>query len=335
MKKKLKFAVLCALLSLSASAVAAGDPFGALLGGIGSIAKTIVQPQVPAGVETLPEEQAQAAPAPVNTSESNIERVIDIVADGGLNNCDRSALDEADVSTRRQLDAGDGQKAAFEALYSAQSLAACRIFAKKFPGSRTSRMYGLPPVPLQTWAGVVGRMLTMSLTLDQKLGSGLQDGVHKKRIEHARTLLTYASSRGEPNAAGDLRQLEKVTVSNQPAGVSSQAALTGSVEQIVAAYKKNSFGFDQKYLNKTIIVSGPVRTISGVPGRSVRISMLGTPGKDPDLIGWDDSVACVITSKGGMDKAADVGQGDRIKMRGVYRQHNDSPQVVLADCEIL
>jgi len=342
---KLKVAslgILFAVANLPGAAVAAGDPFGALIGGLSGIAKNLAQPQsqAPAGVDTIPAEQAQAAPAPVNTSESNIGRVIDIVGGGGVNECGPGDLDEPDVGTRRQLDAGDGQKAAFEALYSAQKLAACRINAKKgFPKrshliTRQQRQE-IQDVPLQKWASVIGRMLTMSLTLDQKLGSSLQDSIHKKRIEHARTLLTYASSHGEPNAMGDLKQLENVAFASQPAAVSSQAVLTGSVEQVVAAYKKNRFGFDQKYLDKTIIVTGSIKTISGTPGRQVRISMLGTPGKDPDLIGWDDLVACVITSKSGMDKASELGVGDRIKMRGVYRRHNDSPQVILSSCDIL
>lgn len=333
---KLKVAslgILFAIANLPGAAVAAGDTFGSLLSGIGNIAKTIVQPQAPAGVDTIPTEQA--APAAVNTSDANVERVIDIVANGGLglgSLCRATDLNEADADVRRNLDAGDAQNAALAALFKAQSLAGCRNHANKFPTISERR---LVEVPLHTWAGVIGRMLTMSLTLDQKLGSGLQDSIHKKRIEHTRTLLTYASSHGEPSAMGDLKQLEKVAFANQSAGVSSQSALTGSVEQVVAAFNKNSFGFDQKYLNKTIIVSGPIRTISGTPGRQVRISMLGTPGKDPDLIGWSDSVACIITSKAGMDKAVELGKGDRIKVRGVYRQHNDSPQVVLASCEVL
>lgn len=317
---KLFFTVL-SISIFSSSAMAASDtPLADLFGGF---------------VKSLSNQSGtgqSASPAATGTTNTQIEHILAMYSNstfGSSHACAKS-IKKAVHDTNSALELGDLSKALGQSKISLGMIGGCYAEGKEYP-----RLVGETiNYPLSTWANLIGGQLAIGLSLEAKMGDRLQDSVHKKNIENTKVLLSFANAQNENGAAEMLAELNKAVGSAQDPTASTQSALIGTVESIVSQYSKNSFGFDQKYVGKTITVTGQIDHILGSTDH-VSIDMIGTPGKDKNQIGEEDKVSFNITDPAQMSKVSSLEVGKRVKIRGVYQKQPYSSQVSLVSCEIL
>jgi hypothetical protein len=147
----------------------------------------------------------------------------------------------------------------------------------------------------------------------------------------------YAKSNGAPDAESALNVLQETL--GKEAKAENTSSLTGSAESIVENFNSNKFGFEQKYLGKTIQVHGTILTIEG-SGQYANVRILGNKKLSRDELGFQHEISCIITSPKSMSRASDLAAGRNVTVRGVFDhdQHFNmmaGAQVNLSGCEIL
>lgn len=266
-----------------------------------------------------------------NSSESQIGQILETYSSSLVQSygCDLS-IKNAVRDTDNALKSGNLSKALMQSKVSAGIIGGCFVLSKRNPNITKE----INDYPLSTWAILLGNQLAIGLSLESKMGVKFTDEAHKTSIENARSLLKFASSKNETGAVEILTVLNKAVDSTLDPAASTQSALEGSVESIVSQYDANRFSFDQKFVDKTITVTGKIRNISG-DSKKVYIDMLGTPGKNIDNVRLMDSIYFSITDPTQIQKAANLVVGKTSTIRGVYKKEPYSSGINLVGCEIL
>lgn len=162
--------------------------------------------------------------------------------------------------------------------------------------------------------------------------------MEQKTVARAKALLQYAEAKGSPNAAATLKVLSDLfDVKKAKASVS--ADLSGSAVSLVEKFTSNQFGFEQKYLGKTIETYGSVLTISGSK-KYASVAILGNAKLSMDDLGFQHRIECIVTSPESMSKARDLQKGKKVRVRGVFDHDTRfnmmaESQINLSGCEIL
>jgi hypothetical protein len=118
---------------------------------------------------------------------------------------------------------------------------------------------------------------------------------------------------------------------NNPPAASTAAAKpahTLTSDELVAAYKANALGADQKYKNQYVEISGEIGRIGkGLMGHP--FVSLGTAAED-DLFG----VTCYLTPNAA-NAAAAMKPGEKVKLRGTCMGQLAGQAIRLQDCEFV
>lgn len=101
------------------------------------------------------------------------------------------------------------------------------------------------------------------------------------------------------------------------AAVQDAASLSANPYTLVDMKNRNSVAFNRKYEGKVIESVGVVTKISGNE-RAMKFSLKGS-NKDKDHISWSDYVVCNVTNKEEMIKAENYGIGQKVKIKGIYK----------------
>lgn len=181
-----------------------------------------------------------------------------------------------------------------------------------------------------TYAAAVGHFLTEEVIAEH--GANAVDSESSAAIMRARALLTYGQSGGR-DVSTDLATLEAAQGRKQTPSAGSAGSHTA--EAIVSEFEGNQLGFDARYDNRILQVTGPVRKVSELPGGSVWVVIVG---RTPDDRVSDD-VICAITDTGQKQKAALLSIPAQVTVSGTYHSSHGAlgaaPRVLLLDCNVL
>lgn len=252
----------------------------------------------------------------------------------------RAQIERTDQSIQAALDSGNYSQAARLSYVAAETFANVELQRIKFQNEQRGRFFAddeSNSLSLADFAAMVGTRLVISLQAKKSSGMDIRNTIDQKTLTRANNFLSYAQAQGVPVASDTLTSLSALIGTETKA--SSESALSGSAEMIVEKYNGNRFGFDQKYLGKTITASGTVLSTRGNNSYAA-ISLLGNKKKSQDERGYNDEIACIITDPKSMTKAGDLTTGKNIKVRGVYDHDTHfnmmaGSQVNLSGCEIL
>lgn len=248
----------------------------------------------------------------------------------------KGLIEVQNKTLKSELGRGDYLIASGTAESAAGTVAACAV--QRYKGKFQNRFdRDLLNLSVAEWAAMIGQRIVTSLQAKKSNRKDLRNTIDSKSASRAKEFLVYAKSNGVSNADAALKALEEIL--GKEVKVESSASLTGSAESIVEKFNSNTFGFEQKYLGKTIQANGSILTIEG-SGRYVNVRILGNKKLSRDEIGFQHEISCIITSSKSMSKAADLTKGRNVTVRGVFDhdQHFNmmaDGQVNLSGCEIL
>lgn len=354
MKNKFKRAVVVCVLALPLAAVAAEqNPFQSLVSALGKLAPANTgqqaEPQSPEGA---------SSDGKLSGADADILRLFEIQAvhfergnqaqwesiDGPYF-CSRIINDgwlkQQNNDLQMALDKGDYGAARAVSESTASYISYCAVFRYKYEqGARDVRAPMDPSFlnySMANWAEMVGTKLVLSLKY-ARAGSivHVQDSVEQKTAARAKAFLLYAKSHNSSNADAGLKVLSDLY---DVAKASGNIALSGSAVSLVEKFNSNKFGFEQKYLGKTIETYGSILTISGSK-QYASVAILGNTKLSKDELGFQHRIECIATSPESMSKVADLERGKKVKVRGVFDHDTRfnmmaESQINLSGCEIL
>lgn len=315
------------------SATAEQNPLQSLFNALGNLGQANAN-----SVNTI-NESAPVSNGPEGAPDAGIMSLLEIQSPGRfvkLNLC-KDMMDGNNKTLRSDLERGDYLAASMTAEAGARVVAKCAVGRYKNRSTLWPMDHDLLSLSLAEWAAMAGQKIVISLQAKKFNGKDIRNTIDNKNASRAKDLLVYAKSNGVSSADAALSVLEETM--GKEAKAESTANLIGSAESIVEKFNSNRFGFEQKYLGKTIQVHGSVLMVGG-SGEYANVRILGNKKLSRDELGFQHQISCIITSPKYMSKATDLAAGKTVTVRGVFDhdQHYNmmaGAQVNLSGCEIL
>lgn len=237
-------------------------------------------------------------------------------------------------SADEQMKEGEYMLASPDYAGTAAAAARCAIGPKTPFGSRLSMRDAMQITGHGLAMSVIAGMHTAS-TSSYKTSMGHLPPSVVTDAENARVLLRLQPERNQALLA----KLDAAGVFNQPAAVTAATAASGgtfTAKALVADYKANTFGFNTRYGNKSLQVTGPVQLVYGSGGHA-HITLMGYMPANHDDQGFQDQVGCEVTDAGALAAAASLHPHEKVTVSGLYEPDAQAMKVGvdLQDCRVV
>lgn len=199
-------------------------------------------------------------------------------------------------------------------LMDADTISACASDADNPPSAEPkvdSLFIPRPRVPLAKAYSDVGQILATTVLAQQ--AADVVDGQTAVNAKNAMVLL-------ETNATANRATIAKLAATGlvpELATTNGSHALAMTARQAVAAYKRNTFGFNAKYSGKQLQITGPVENISG-SGQSASVELNGYMPANPQDQGFQDMVICQVGDPAQLQRVANLSKGETVRVHGLY-----------------
>lgn len=131
----------------------------------------------------------------------------------------------------------------------------------------------------------------------------------------AKAYLEFASSNGEPTSPMLDKLNKQFFKESSPAKTVSKPKISGSAESIIEQFSSNRYGFSKKHQGEVFKITGKISVISY---NGKEIELLGNSKKSNNDLSWIDMVYCELADQKEKDKAADLLEGKKITVIGVF-----------------
>lgn len=249
----------------------------------------------------------------------------------GYSACANTPSAYQDANRSEQLLGQNTASAVGQLHVDAETIAACASDANNPPSQSTSDTAAIPRprIPLEKAYSDVGQLLATAVLAQQ--AAGVVDGQASADAKNAMVLL-------KTNATANQAMIAKLAATGlvpELATGSRSHAIAMTAGHAVAAYKRNTFGFNTKYSGKELQITGPIENISG-SGQSANVELEGYMPANPQDQGFQDMVICQVGDPGQLQRIADLSKGQTVTLHGLYNPNAQYMKVgiTLLNCAV-